>query len=171
MRITVFTLPVYIVLLISPRALRQSQSKAPLRPHIIRFCSFLLFTVTAFAFNWPPAWLAFIGPASTASIEMPKIATKHVGPVTVPNRETHNIGLDLKHAGPVDLIIDSPIPDRGLFVNICSADEGNSCPRGVQKGSAGSLRRELKAGPATIEIFNFAENPPVTFSATIRYPE
>ena len=120
----------------------------------------------------------------------PRLVTEHVGPATIQSGETRNFNIDLKRPGPVDLIIGSIVPDwtgheqqrtqwqqegRGntpeLFVNICSAEEGNSRPRGVQKGSAGSLRRELRAGPATIGIFNFRENPPVTFSATIRLPE
>lgn len=118
----------------------------------------------------------------------PRLTTDHVGPVTIPPGETRNFSLDLKHEGPVDLIVQNLVPDwtgreqqrvrwqqagRGntpeVVVNICSAT--GPCPDGVQKGNAGTLRRHLPSGPATITIFNFGENPAVVFSGIFRYPE
>jgi hypothetical protein len=158
---------------------------------IFFFCCFLAFTVTAFSFTWPLPWAIFIGAASTPPTPPPlppRLTTDHVGPVTIQPGETRNFSLDLKHEGPVDLIVQNLIPDwtgreqqhlkwqqagKGdtpeLFVNICSAT--GPCPDGVQKGNAGTLRRDLPSGPATITIFNFGENPAVVFSGIFRYPE
>lgn len=101
--------------------------------------------------------------------------------------EDHSVPFDLKRAGPVDLLIERIDPDwtgreqqraewkqhnlfPQLFVTICSSEEA-PCPHGAQKGSGDPLRRSLPAGPATIKIYNFPNNPSVAFSATIKYPE
>lgn len=154
---------------------------------ILFFCCFLAFTVTAFAFRVPEAWAQFLGIAPAAA-PPPRIAISHIGPATLQPGETRNLNINLERGGPVDLIIQSVVSDwtsreamreqwrqegRGntpeLFVNVCSA--AAPCPAGEQRGAGTSLRRDLPAGPASIHIFNFRENPVVTFTALYRHPE
>jgi hypothetical protein len=78
---------VAMILLYVFSAMVASKSHSTVLPGIILlymviffFCSFLLFTVTAFAFNWPPAWLAFIGPS--ASNHVTKTANRPAGQIT-----------------------------------------------------------------------------------------
>jgi hypothetical protein len=157
---------------------------------IVFFCVFLLFTITAFAFVWPKPWAQFIG----ITIEPPdptiRFSTEHGGPVTLQPGETRGFNIELKHSGPVDVIVNSIVSDwtgrekqrkewmdagRGntpeIWFNVCSASQGNSCPDGVQKGINGTFRRDLPVGPATVVFFNFRDSPPITFSTTIKYPD
>ena len=95
--------------------------------------------------------------------------TETNGPIQLHSGENHNFRLHLPRHGRVDVTVQSVVPKRDVYIWLCSGH--NSFCDGAQVGESGSLSRILDEGPVTISVFNFAVNPPVTFSSITTYPK
>jgi hypothetical protein len=105
---------------------------------------------------------------SITSLMIPR-TTETNGPIQLRSGGNHNFTLYLPRRGRVDVTVQSIVPDRDVFIRLCSGRSA-SCD-GVQVGESGSLSKILDEGPATLSVFNFGTSPPVIFSSTTSYPK
>ncbi|SUS07996.1 hypothetical protein DF3PB_5500003 [uncultured Defluviicoccus sp.] len=104
------------------------------------------------------------------------------GPTTLQPGEVHSIPFSLSRSGPVEVVIQTLVPDWSsfsgqpgrpgqaeLFVTICAAASAGPCPSG-QVGVLQPFSQELPSGSGSIRLFNFATSPRVTFTISIKHP-
>lgn len=90
------------------------------------------------------------------------------GPVTIGPGERQDYPIKLTHAGTVEVTLSNVSPPHELHVTIC-AGQGTPCPN-RQIPMRVPFAADLPAGSAAVSIFNFAQNPAVTYTIKIARP-
>lgn len=113
-----------------------------------------------------------------------------IGPLTLRPGETRSKAIELSRKSIVTVYVDSIVPDWSGFeakhneflaknkgktpelsIKACgSLERGSICQAEAgQIGMNGTFSREINQGNGSVTFFNFGENPPISFSATIKY--
>jgi hypothetical protein len=100
-----------------------------------------------------------------------RLASLTDGPTQLAPSAFHKTPLELGRSGSVETSMLALMPDATQpRVIICPAQATGDCPW-RQLSAADAFSADMPNGSATVTVFNYPQNPPITYTLRIQYPE